>query len=241
MGTKPPLPRSPVSKNSGKQSVKGKHPTEVVKTNGNAAAEANRRRRKSNLKKSSSDGNIPQTVANSELSQSDTDATKKCVTFSEDVHSQDGRGAKVNAVCTSCVSRENPPWDTNGLDTALNQTREPCSWLNPGVVIQNGLEMKEPLSETQDTFHAAAILEPEKAERPPKANRSTKAKILAKVKEHPSDEEPCTCRTVTRPTAAVLEEARNGTTGAEEAFLVSSTKREKLLVCLVWSVLSGCV
>lgn len=123
------------------------------------------------------------------------------MTFSQDVFYQD---ANSDASCE--------------ISTRYNNEDEKTS----GVVIPNGLEMKETDLEIQEKPETATT----KVGHTHKTNQSTRAKLLAKMKEIPRDEDPCPCRTVTRPTAALLTESGSGKTGTKEI----SSRKEKILV-----------
>lgn len=145
--------------------------------------------------------------------------SKKSVTFSQDVLNQDDK------VDSSHGSSEISTNDDIEDESTFKPSLRSCLWSPPsGVVIQNGLEMKETDLEIQEKPETAAT----KVGHTHKTTPSTRAKLLAKMKEIPRDEDPCPCRTVTRPTAALLTESRSGKSGTKE----TSSRNEKLLVCL---------
>lgn len=145
---------------------------------------------------------------------------QKSVTFSQDVVSQDGKVASCKLTTHASVVDEN----------VSKPALETCSWsCNSGVVIQNGLEMKEVDLQIQEISEIETTEKESKITHTHKTTLSTRAKLLAKMKELRRDEEPCPCRTVTRPTTALLTESRNGKSGTKE----TSSRNEKLLVC--WS------
>lgn len=149
----------------------------------------------------------------------DSNLSKKSVTFSQDVLNQDDR------VDSSYASCEISTHDNIEGEHTFKPCLKSCLWSPPsGVVIQNGLEMKETDLEIQEKPETATT----KVGHTHKTNQSTRAKLLAKMKEIPRDEDPCPCRTVTRPTAALLTESRSGKSGTKE----TSSRNEKLLVCL---------
>lgn len=133
---------------------------------------------------------------------------KKSVTFSQDVMNQDDQV------------------DSSSLDSFEFTTRDSIKGENStppsGVVIQNGLEMKETELERLEMPEITAS----KVGHTQSTNQSTRAKVLAKMKEIPRDEDPCLCRTITRPTAALLTMSRSGKSGPTE----TSSRNEKLLV-----------
>lgn len=139
--------------------------------------------------------------------------SKKSVTFSQDVFSQ-----------------ENDEVDNIEDKTASKPTLKSCLWSasHSGVVIQNGLEMKETELQLQENPETVVTNKESKVGHTHKANHTTRAKLLEKMKEIPHEDEPCPCRTITRPTAALLTESRSGKAGTKE----TSSRNEKLLVCL---------
>ena len=118
--------------------------------------------------------------------------------------------------------------------TAAKHAHKSCLWTHPGVVIQNGLEMEEADLKVQDSPEPVATNQVSREGHVHPKTQSTRAKLLAKMKEISCEEEPCACRTVTRPTAALLAESKNGRLGKKE----TSSKNEKLLVC-VWLHVAG--
>ena len=150
--------------------------------------------------------------------------SKKSVTFSQDVLNQDDQ---VNS--SSLASFELTRDSMDGEDTS-EQNLKSCLRSPPsGVVIQNGLEMKEIELERGEMPETTAFFISDKTTKvgqTQRTNQSTRAKVLAKMKEIPRDEDLCPCRTVTRPTAALLTVSRSGKSGPTE----TSSRNEKLLV-----------
>ena len=207
-------------KNNKKQTSKQKHRS-AGKNSGEEHSPS-----KSSLRKSNSDGNIPLSVSDSEVSIGNI-PLKKSVTFSQDVLSP-GDGDDLDSSETdnsrhTCEESIRVNMDEEAAPKRLLKT---CSWSHPGVVIQNGLEMEEKDLQTQKNLESSATNQASKEVHSHRKTQSARAKLLAKIKEIPREEEPCPCRTVTRPTAALLAEAKNGSTGPRE----TSSRNEKLLV-----------
>jgi len=142
--------------------------------------------------------------------------SKKSVTFSQDQQVDSSSLASLTLTTRDNIGGENTSEQTQN-----------CLWSPPsGVVIQNGLEMKEIELERREMPETTAFDKASKVDHTPRTNQSTRAKVLAKMKEIPGDEEPCPCRTVTRPTAALLTASRSGKTGTTD----TSSRNEKLLV-----------
>jgi len=156
------------------------------------------------LRKSNSEGNIDLCGVDPATSN----LFKKSVTFSQDVMNQDDQV------------------DSSSLDSFEFTTRDSIKGENStppsGVVIQNGLEMKETELERLEMTEITAS----KVGHAQRTNQSTRAKVLAKMKEIPRDQDPCPCRTITRPTAALLTMSRSGKSEPTE----TSSRNEKLLV-----------
>lgn len=206
-------------KNNKKQTSKQKHRS-AGKNNG-----ADHPPSKSSLRKSNSDGNIPLSVSDSDVSIGNI-PSKKSVTFSQDVLSQ-GEGD------LDCRETDNLPHtceesmrDNMDEEAAPKRLLKTCLWSHPGVVIQNGFEMEEKDLQTQKSLESSATSQASKEGHSHSKTQSARAKLLAKIKEIPREEETCPCRTVTRPAAALLTEAKNGNTGTRE----TSSRKEKLLV-----------
>ena len=203
VSTKPPLPKCSSTKNNGrKQTSKQKHRSD------RKTSETDERPFKPSLRKSISDGNIHLSVTNSE-SSTKSNALKKSVTFSQDVISNGSKDLdcrKDKATPNSCLSG-----------------------VHHGVVIQNGLEMEEAVLNAKESSdpvlsdHLSGV-----AGHLLRKTQSTRAKILSKLKEIPHEGEPCACRSVTRPTTALLEESKSGRLATKEA----PSRNEKLLVCV---------
>ena len=189
-------------------------------------SETDERPFKPSLRKSISDGNIHLSVTNSE-SSTKSNALKKSVTFSQDVVSNGSKDLDCRKLDNSIDISEQAENDI-AKDKA---TPNSClSGVHHGVVIQNGLEMEE------------AVLNAKESSRDPdlsdqlsgvaghlhRKTQSTRAKILSKMKEIPHEGEPCACRSVTRPTTALLEESKSGRLATKEA----PSRNEKLLVCV---------
>lgn len=181
---------------------------------------------KSSLRKSNSEGNIHASVMETHLSAR-SNLAKKSVTFSQDVLNEDD---KVDNSLSSCKMTTR---DSIEDQNAFKQAHKSGVWTSPsGVVIQNGLEMKETDLETQEsTDTTVSQYRPSKVSHAHKTNQSTRAKLLAKMKEIPRDEEPCPCRTVTRPTVALLTLSRSGQPETKG----TSSRNEKLLVCSIYA------
>ena len=182
---------------------------------------------KSSLRKSNSEGNIYASVMDTHLSAGSS-LSKKSVTFSQDVLNE---ADKVDNSLSSCeISIRDSIEDKN----TFKQAHKSGVWTSPsGVVIQNGLEMKETDLETQESPDTAVSqYKASRVSHAHKTNQSTRAKLLAKMKEIPRDEEPCPCRTVTRPTVALLTVSRSGQSGTKE----TSSRNEKLLVCSIYAL-----
>ena len=225
VSTKPPLPKCSSTKNNArKQTSKQKHRSD------RKMSETDERPFKPSLRKSISDGNIHLSVTNSE-SSTKSNALKKSVTFSQDVVSNGSKDLDCRKLDNSVDISEQAE-----NDIAKDEATEECSpnsrlsAVHHGVVIQNGLEMEE------------AVLNAKESSRDPdlsdqlsgvaghlhRKTQSTRAKILSKMKEIPHEGEPCACRSVTRPTTALLEESKSGRLATKEA----PSRNEKLLVCV---------
>ena len=181
---------------------------------------------KSSLRKSNSEGNIPLSVTDSEVSIGNI-PLKKSVTFSQHVLSEgDGDDLDCGETDDSPHTCEESIGDNMDEEAAPKRMLKTCSWSHPGVVIQNGLEMEEKDLQTKKCLESSATNQASKEGHPHRKTQSARAKVLAKIKEIPREEEPCPCRAVTRPTAALLAEAKNGNTGTR----VTSSRNGKLLV-----------
>ena len=218
MVTKRPLPQRSSFKADKKQSFKGKDNFQRKNT------EADKTVTKSSLRKSNSDGILQLSVT------SDSNA-KKSVTFSQDVLTGDSIRE------FDCNETEHSPDnlnETSNTDTTQEplEKRTPNSrlWSHPGVVIQNGFEMREASFQGREGLESSPQNNQtsKDSNQQRKSAQSSRAKLLAKLKESPIEKEPCACRTVTRPTAALLAEARKGDAGTRE----TSTRNERLLVCI---------
>ena len=147
--------------------------------------------------------------------------SKKSVTFSQDVLNQDDQVDSSSLASFELTTRDSIEAENTSEET-LKSLWSPLS----GVVIQNGLEMKKTELERREIPETTPFDKASKAGHSQRTNQSTRAKVLAKMKELPRDEDPCPCRTVTRPTAALLTVSRSGKSGHTE----TSSKDEKLLV-----------
>ena len=216
VSTKPPLPKCSSTKNNGrKQTSKQKHRSD------RKTSETDERPFKPSLRKSISDGNIHLSVTNSE-SSTKSNALKKSVTFSQDVVNNGSKDLDCRKL-------------DNSIDIAKDEATEECSpnsrlsAVHHGVVIQNGLEMEEAVLNAKESSdpvlsdHLSGV-----AGHLLRKTQSTRAKILSKLKEIPHEGEPCACRSVTRPTTALLEESKSGRLATKEA----PSRNEKLLVCV---------
>ena len=215
METKPPLPhRSSSVKTNKKQETKEKHPL-IGKNSGTDVTV-----KKSSFRKSSSDGNIPLSVT------VESNTIKKSVTFSQEVLKEDNGGEFDFSKTKNSLDTSKETTDFGMTQEGLEKpTPKSCLWLDPGIVIQNGLEMEAKglqLRKSLETSSATFECNHHK-----KSPQNTRAKILAKMKENSGDREPCACREITRPTAAVLAEAKRGELETRE----TSSRSEKLLVC----------
>ena len=219
--TKPPIPKWNSAKSNKKQNSRQKHRSAAGKT-----SERDHMPSKSSLRKSNSDGNIHLSVTDGEVSSVNS-PLKKSVTFRQDVLTQDSGElvcGKTHDLLDNC---EDSSDDVIDDATAAKRTLKSCLWTHPGVVIQNGLEMEEKDLQMEESSELAASNQVSKVGHVHRKTQSSRAKLLAKMKEIPFEEEPCACRTVTRPTAALLAESKNGRTGAKD----TSSNKQKLLVC----------
>ncbi|XP_068726725.1 uncharacterized protein [Montipora capricornis] len=215
MVTKRPLPQRSSFKADKRQSFKGKDNFQRKNTG------ADKTVTKSSLRKSNSDGFLQLSVT------SDSNA-KKSVTFSQDVLTGDSTGE------FDCNETEHS-LDNLNETTNTDMTQEPLEkrtpnsrlWSHPGVVIQNGFEMREAGFQGREGLESSpqSNQTSKDSNQQRKSAQSSRAKLLAKLKESPIEKEPCACRTVTRPTAALLAEARKGDAGTRE----KSTRNERLL------------
>lgn len=213
VATKPPLPKWITAKSSKKSTLRQKHSVDKINVQNQPS--------KSSLRKSNSEGNIDLRGLDTHLSAA-SNLSKKSVTFSRDVLNQDDQ-----VDSSSLASFELTTPDSLDGETTSEQTLKSCLWSPPsGVVIQNGLEMKEIELERREMPETTAFDKASKVSHTQRTNQSTRAKVLAKMKEIPGDEDPCPCRTVTRPTAALLTVSRSGKSGPTE----TSSRNEKLLV-----------
>ena len=149
------------------------------------------------------------------------------MTFSQDVFSHDSEDLDCSKADSSLVPREQSSNDVIDDEIGAKRTLDSCLWSHPGVVIKNGFEIEEKDSQTQESPELAGNNQFSSVSNLHRKTQSTRAKLLAKVKEIPCEEEPCACRSVTRPTAAVLAESKNRKTGTKQ----TSSGSEKLLVC----------
>ena len=209
VAAKPPLPKWIASKSNKKSISRQKH--SVGKRN------VQNQPSKSSLRKSNSEGNIDLCGLDTHLSAT-SNLSKKSVTFSQDVMNRDDQ-----VDSSSIASFELTTPDSIEGENTSEQTLKSCLSSPPsGVAIQNGLEMKE----TELGRREIPEMTASKVGHTQRTNQSTRAKVLAKVKEIPRVEDPCPCRTVTRPTAALLTVSRSEKSGTTE----TSSRNEKLLV-----------
>lgn len=217
ISTKPPLPKWNSTKNNKKQTSKQKHRSD------RKASETDGRPSKPSLRKSISDGNIHLSAITNSESSTKNNALKKSVTFSQDVISNGSKDL-------DCRKLDKP------VDIAKDQVTEECSpnvslsAVHHGVVIQNGFEMDQVYLNAEES--SDPVLSDQLsgvAGHLHRKTQSTRAKILSKMKEIPHDGESCACRSVTRPTTALLEESKSGRLATKEA----PSRNVKLLVC-VW-------
>jgi len=218
VATKPPLPKWSPTKSNKKQASKQKLQS------GGKTSKRDQPPAKSSLRKSNSDGNIHLSVMGNE-DTSGSSSLKKSVTFSQDVFSHDSEDLDCSKAVSSLVPREQSSNDVIDDETGAKRTLESCLWSHPGVVIKNGFEIEEKDSQTQESPELAGNNQFSSVSNLHRKTQSTRAKLLAKVKEIPCEEEPCACRSVTRPTAAVLAESKNRKTGTKQ----TSSGSEKLL------------
>ena len=213
METKPPLPhRSSSVKTNKNQGTKEKDPL-MDKNSGTDVTV-----RKSSLRKSSSDGNIPLSVT------AEGNTLKKSVTFSQEVLKEDNGGEFECSKTKNSLDTSKQATDTSMTQEGLEKPApKSCLWLDPGIVIQNGLEMEAKGLQLRKSLETSSTTNNHHKKSP----QNTRAKILAKMKETSGEREPCACREITRPTAAVLAEAKRGDLEARE----TSSRSEKLLVC----------
>lgn len=214
METKPPLPhRSSASVKTNKnQGTKEKYPL-MGKHSGTDVTV-----RKSSLRKWSSDGNIPLSVT------AEGNTIKKSVTFSQEVLKEDNGGEFECSKTKNSLDTSKQTTDTSMTQEGLEKPApKSCLWLDPGIVIQNGLEMEAKGLQLRKSLETSSATNNQHKKSP----QNTRAKILAKMKETSGEREPCACREITRPTAAVLAEAKRGDLEARE----TSSRSEKLLVC----------
>ena len=224
VSTKPPLPKCSSTKNNArKQTSKQKHRSD------RKTSETDERPFKPSLRKSISDGNIHLSVTNSESSIK-SNALKKSVTFSQDVISNGSKDLDCRKLDNSVDIGEQAE-----NDIAKDEATEECSpnsrlsAVHHGVVIQNGLEMEEAhLNAKESSDPDLSDQSSGVARHLHRKTQSTRAKILSKMKEIPHEGEPCACRSVTRPTTALLEESKSGRLATKEAPSIN----EKLLVCV---------
>ena len=212
--TKPPLPKWITAKSNKKCSSRQKHPAEKRNVQNQPVTV-------SSLRKSNSEGNIDLCGLETHISAT-SNLSKKSVTFSPDVLNQDDQVDSSSLALFELTTR-----DSIEVENTSEETPKSCLW-SPlsGVVIQNGLEMRKTELERREMLETTPFDKASKAGHTQKTNQSTRAKVLAKMKEIPRDEDPCPCRTVTRPTAALLTVSRSGKSGPTE----TSSKNEKLLV-----------
>ena len=215
MEAKPPLPhRSSAVKTNKKQRTKEKDPL-MSKNSGTDVTV-----KKSSFRKSNSDGNIPLSVT------AESKTIKKSVTFSQEVLKEDDGGEFDCSKTKYSLDTSKQTTDTSMTQEGLEKpTPKSCLWLDPGIVIQNGLEMEAKGLQLGKSLETAST----KCEcnHHQRTSQNTRAKILAKMKENSGAQEPCACREITRPTAAVLAEAKKGDLETRE----TSSRSEKLLVC----------
>lgn len=222
VSTKPPLPKCSSTKNNGrKQTSKQKHRSD------RKTSETDERPFKPSLRKSISDGNIQLSITNSE-SSTKNNALKKSVTFSQDVISNGRKDLDCRKLDNSVDIAEQAE---NAKDEATGECsrNSRVSAVHHGVVIQNGLEMEEAVLNAKES--SDPVLSDQLsgvAGHLHRKTQSTRAKILSKMKEIPHEGEPCACRSVTRPTTALLEESKSGRLATKEAL----SRNEKLLVCV---------
>lgn len=178
---------------------------------------------KSSLRKSSSEGNIHlYQAADTNLSLG-SNLKLKSVTFRRDVLSQ------VDDVKIPLDSSQLPTYSSVEAEIIAKPAVQTCAWSqSSGVVINNGLEMKEANLQEQEISAVEITDKESRLSHTLKTAQSSRAKLLAKMKELPGDEELCPCRTVTRPTTALITELRNSKSRTKE----TSLKNDKLLVCL---------
>ncbi|XP_074621777.1 uncharacterized protein LOC141880222 isoform X1 [Acropora palmata] len=209
--TKPPLPhRSSSVKTNKNQGTKEKDPL-MGKNSGTDVTV-----RKSSLRKASSDGNIPLSVT------AESNTIKKSVTFSQEVLKEDNGGEFECSKTKNSLDTSKQTTDTSMTQEGLEKpTPKSCLWLDPGIVIQNGLEMEAKGLQLRKSLETSSATNNHHKKSP----QNTRAKILARMKETSGEREPCACREITRPTAAVLAEAKRGDLEARE----TSSRSEKLL------------
>ena len=214
VATKPPLPKWITAKSSKKCTSRQKHSVDKRNVQNQPATE-------SCLRKSNSEGNIDLCVVDTHVSAT-SNLSKKSVTFSQDVLNQDDQVDSSSLASFELTSR-----DSAAVENTSEETLKSCLCSPPsGIVIQNGLEMNKTELEHRETPETPPFHKASKVGHTQRTNQSTRAKVLAKVKEIPRDEDACPCRTVTRPTAALLAVSRSGESGSTE----TSSRNEKLLV-----------
>ena len=211
---KPPLPKWITAESSKKSTSRQKHSVDKINLPNQPS--------KSSLRKSNSEGNIDLCGLDSHSSAT-SNPSKKSVTFSQHVLNQDHQVGSSSPSSFKLTTRDNIDGENSS-----EQTQKSCLCSPPsGVVVQNGLEVKEIELERREMPETTAFDKASKVGHTQRTNQSTRAKVLAKMKEIPGqDEEPCPCRIVTRPTAALLTASRSGKSGTTD----TSSRNEKILV-----------
>lgn len=215
--TKPPLPKWNTSKTKKSHKLKQKQRSGAENPSNSSILDQSS---KSSLRKSNSEGNIHlYQAADANLSPG-SNLKLKSVTFCQDFLSQ------VDPVKIPLDSSQISTYSSVEAEGVAKPALQTCAWSqSSGVVIHNGLEMKEANLQGQEILAMEIANKESKLSHTRKAAQSTRAKLLAKMKELPGDEEPCPCRTVTRPTTALITESRNWKSGTKE----TSLKSDKLL------------
>lgn len=212
VATKPPLPKWITAKSSEKCTSRQKHSVDKRNVQRQPVTE-------SCLRKSNSEGNIDLCGLDTWHLSATSNLSKKSVKFSQDVLSHNDH---VDSSSFELTSR-----DSVEVENTSEETLKSCLCSPPsGVVIQNGLEMNKTELEHREIPEATPFDKASKVGLTQRTNQSTRAKVLAKVKDISRDEDACPCRTVTRPTAALLAVSRSGKSGTTE----KSSRNEKLLV-----------
>ncbi|RMX37170.1 hypothetical protein pdam_00010696, partial [Pocillopora damicornis] len=215
--TKPPLPKWNTSKTKKRHKLKQKRQSGTENSSDSSILD---QPSKSSLRKSSSEGNIHlYQAADTNLSPG-SNLKLKSVTFRRDVLSQ------VDDVKIPLDSSQLPTYSSVEAEIVAKPAVQTCAWSqSSGVVINNGLEMKEANLQEQEISAVEITDKESRLSHTRKTAQSSRAKLLAKMKELPGDEELCPCRTVTRPTTALITELRNSKSRTKE----TSLKNDKLL------------